>query len=77
MLYGFETPEAYRNTVDKTVSGANRVVKRIIDGAKMTANNLEKIEEIKRYYPNFDTLMDEAKELAKQGKFVFEEESVE
>jgi len=50
------------------------VVKRIIDGAKMTDNNKQKIEEIKKYYPNFDDLMDEAKELAKQGKLVDDEE---
>jgi len=73
MLYGFKTPEAYRATVDKTVSGANRVVKRVVDGAKMTPNNLEKIAEIKRYYPNFDDLMEQAKELAAAGKLVVDE----
>lgn len=74
MLYGFETPEQYRAKVNGTVTGANRVVKRVIDGAKMTDNNKQKIEEIKKYYPNFDDLMDEAKELAKQGKLVDDEE---
>jgi len=74
MLYGFETPEQYRARVNSTVTGANRVVKRIIDGAKMTDNNKQKIEEIKKYYTNFDDLMDEAKELAKQGKLVDDEE---
>ena len=73
MLYGFETPEQYRAKVNGTVTGINRVVKRIINGDKMTANNLEKIEEIKKYYSNFDELMDEARELAKQGKLVEEE----
>jgi len=73
VLYGFETPEQYRQKVNGTVSGANRVVKRIVNGDKMTKNNEEKIVEIKRYYPNFDDLMDEAKELAKQGKLVDDE----
>jgi hypothetical protein len=73
MLYGFETPEQYRAKVNGTVTGINRVVKRIINGDKMTANNLEKIEEIKKYYSDFDTKMDEARELAKQGKLVEEE----
>jgi hypothetical protein len=73
LLYGFETPEQYRAQVNKTVTSANRVVKRIIDGAKMTDKNKEAIEGIKKYYANFDELVDEAKELAKQGKLVEEE----
>lgn len=73
LLYGFETPEQYRATVNKTVTSANRVVKRIIDGAKMTDKNKEAIDGIKKYYSNFDELIDEAKELAKQGKLVEEE----
>lgn len=77
MLYGFENPEQYRSTVDKTVGGINRVVKRIIDGAKMTDKNKEAIEKIKKYYPNFDDLMDETKILANSGKLVLEEETVE
>ena len=36
-------------------------------------NQSGKIEEIKKFYSNFDELMDEAKELAKQGKLVEEE----
>lgn len=73
LLYGFERPEQYRTQVNKIVTSANRVVKRIIDGAKMTDKNKEAIEGIKKYYPDFDTLIDEAKELAKQGKLVEEE----
>ena len=45
----------------------------IFDRDKMTSNNLEKIDEIKKYYSDFDTKMDEARELAKQGKLVEEE----
>jgi len=73
LLYGFERPEQYRAQVNKVVTSTNRVVKRIIDGAKMTDKNKEAIESIKKYYKNFDELVDEAKELAKQGKLVEEE----
>jgi hypothetical protein len=73
MLYGFETPEQYRSSVSSKVTSANRVVKRIIDGAKMTDKNKEAIDGIKRYYPNFDELVDEAKVLASKGMLVEEE----
>ena len=75
LLYGFQTPEQYRASVDKVVSGTNRVVKRIINGDKLTKNNEEKIAEMKKFFPNFDELMDEAKLMAQLGVSVGEEET--
>ena len=61
--------------MDKVVSGTNRVVKRIINGDKLTKNNEEKIAEMKKFFPNFDELMDEAKLMAQLGVSVGEEET--
>lgn len=61
MIYGFETPESYREAF-KNVSGWTRVYNRCVKGDKMTAKNLEIIAEIKKTFPNFDELVDIGKE---------------
>lgn len=46
-VYGFKTPEDYREAVDKKISRWNRVIGRMNDGKEMTDNNLEAIDEMK------------------------------
>lgn len=46
-VYGFNTPEDYREAVDKKISRWNRVLTRMNEDKEMTANNLEAIEEMK------------------------------
>ena len=46
-VYGFKTPEEYREAVDKKISRWNRVLTRMDEDKEMTANNLEAIEEMK------------------------------
>ena len=46
LIYGFKDPEAYREAVDSKVGRWNRVLKRIKEGAKLTDNNKEALEEM-------------------------------
>ncbi len=46
-VYGFDTPEDYREAVDKKISRWNRVLTRMNEDKEMTDNNLEAIEEMK------------------------------
>jgi hypothetical protein len=61
MLYGHESPENYRFKYKKLVDGMNRVMKRCINGDKMTKANLEIISDAKRLFPNWDEIVDMAK----------------
>lgn len=57
-LYGFETPEKYREEVDSKIARWNRVLKRIAAGATITKKNQEVIDEIKKEWGNPDELVD-------------------
>lgn len=57
-LYGFEVEGDYQDAFKGKVSSWNRVVGRIKKGDKMTANNLQYIEEIKAEFPNFDEILE-------------------
>ncbi len=57
-LYGYERPDIYRSRWDKTISSFNRTYKRAVNSDKMTALNLATIVEAKKYFPNFDDLVD-------------------
>lgn len=63
-LYGYETPESYRARWDSKVAQFNRVLKRVVTGANITAANLEVIKECRAYFPNFEELVIKAKETA-------------
>lgn len=73
MLYGFESPEAYRMTFKKLVDGMNRVFKRCVNGDKMTKANLEIISDAKRFFPSWDEMVD----MAKATDIVLEEEDIQ
>lgn len=61
MLYGYKTPGEYSDQFAPMASRFNRVIKRIANGDNMTKNNLEAIEEMKQYYPDFEKHIDEIK----------------
>ena len=72
MLYGYSTPEAYRERYDKLISSFNRTMKRCIKGDKMTKLNLDTIDEAKKLFPDWDSYVDMAK-----AKGITTEEEVE
>lgn len=61
LIYGFKSPQEYRDLVKKPVDSYNRVFKRCVEAAKMTALNLEVIKEAKVFFPNWDDMVDRAK----------------
>ena len=60
-LYGYPTPEAYRERWDKAIASYNRTFKRCVNGDNMTKLNLSVIEEAKMLFPDWDTYVDMAK----------------
>ncbi len=72
-IYGFENAFSFFNTYAGKVSQWNRVLKRCVEGAKMTAANLEIIADAKLIYPKWDEAVDIAKALKEQGIEVGEE----
>lgn len=54
MLYDFKSQMEYENKFKGMVAGFNRVIKRIAEDKNMTAKNLESIEQMKTYYPDFE-----------------------
>lgn len=49
-LYGYERPDQYSDEFSRSVIRWNAVLKRVRDGKEMTKNNLEAIEEMKKYF---------------------------
>lgn len=76
-LYGFKEPMDYREKWDKPVAAMKRVFKRCVIDAKMTDLNLKVIEGAKRHFPNWDELVDRAKEAAKKNPKIIEPEEAE
>lgn len=74
-VYGFKEQMEYQNMFSPVASKWNRVFKRIINGDKMTAKNLEVIEEIKRSFPKLDEYVELAKLKVKQNPEVLNEDS--
>lgn len=72
-LYNFTQPEDYRMFVDKSIAQFNRTYQRCILGKKMTPLNLTTIQEAKKWFPNFEELI----EIGKEHKdLIVEEEEV-
>lgn len=59
MLYGYETPGAYRDDWEKKVQRWNRIIKREKDGKKMTADNLLGIREMEKYKEQYGFVTNE------------------
>jgi hypothetical protein len=71
MLYGYQTPEAYRMAWQRSISSWNRVFKRCVKGDRMTDNNKEAIKNALKQFPDFDKYV---KKAIKAGAFQKEEE---
>lgn len=72
-LYGYKEPMDYRAAWDKTIGQMNRVFKRCATGATMTTKNLLAITAAKNHFPNWDELVDRAKEAAKKDPAIVAE----
>lgn len=59
--YGYNTPEDFRNDIGTKVTSMNRVFARCVSAAKMTAKNMEVIEAARKYFPDWDDMVDKAK----------------
>jgi len=70
MLYGFAEQMEYQDIYSPLASKWTRVFKRVVNGDKMTALNLEVIEETKKVFPDYDKYVDLAKLKTKQGLIV-------
>lgn len=57
LLYGYENQMAYETVWTPKVASMNRVMTRCVKGEKMTAKNLEIIEEAKKLFPNWEELV--------------------
>lgn len=75
MLYGYKEPIHYRETWKKATESFNRTFKRCVIGAKMTDLNLKTIENAKKYFPEWDVMVDRAKEAAKQNPAIVADEA--
>lgn len=73
MLYGYKEPMAYSDRWKGDVASFNRTLKRVVDGANMTKLNLETIEKMRAYFPNYDEIVQIAKDLASKGELTDEE----
>lgn len=57
-LYGYESPEVYRDTWEPEIGKINRVFKRCVDRATMTKLNMDQIEKTKAtLFPQWDELV--------------------
>lgn len=70
LLYGYKSPDDYRAATMPAVGRFNRVFKRVLDDAKLTKDNLEVLQEIKRKFPNLDQLVEQAKIAKARGQLV-------
>jgi hypothetical protein len=76
-LYGYKTPEEYRETYAPMVSRFNRVFKRCTNGDNLTKANKEVILEVKKVFPTWDDWVEKAKIAKAKGLLVEEKEEEE
>jgi hypothetical protein len=62
LLYGFKTPEDYRNQWAKQISSWNYTFKRCAKGEKMTEKNWEVIRQAEKIFPKWDDYVMMARE---------------
>lgn len=67
MLYGYKTPDEYRQEWEPQINSWNRVFKRCVNGDRMTPGNLDVIERVKEIYPTWDELVEMGKKLKAEG----------
>lgn len=61
MLYGYPEPMDFADKWAKTIPSYNRVIKRMVEGNKLTALNCSIIEEMKEFYPELDEAVEESR----------------
>lgn len=71
MLYGYETPEAFRMAWQYKINNWNRVFKRLVRGDNVTDKNKVVIDEVTKVFPVWDKYVKLAK---KAGAFQKQEE---
>lgn len=76
MLYGYEKPMDYAENSEwaTKVKQWNQTFTRCIAGANMTKLNQERIADCKRFYPSFDTLVDQARAAAATDPSILQED---
>lgn len=74
MLYGYESPQHYRDHITPMVKSMNYAFGRCLSAAKLTAKNKEAIDAAKKLFPNWDDMVDKAK---LKGVIIEEENSNE
>lgn len=73
-MYGFNSPEEFRDKWKKVITSWNRTYRRSVNGDKVTPLNAKVLEDIRLVFPNLDELI----EIGKANKeFLVEEETVE
>lgn len=71
MLYGYETPEQYRESWDGKIRRLNSLLTRIVEEKKLTPLNLETLTMAKEFFPDsWTNIVDIAKSLKAEGKLV-------
>lgn len=75
LLYGYKTPQEYRDKYTKLTTQYNRVFKRCVDCQTMTKMNLDVIKEIKKNkeFKRFDEWVEKAKIAKAKGLLEMEE----
>lgn len=58
MLYGYESPEQFRDHIEPIVTSHNYVYQRCVTCAKLTDDNVKKIAEYRKKFPDWDNLVD-------------------
>lgn len=76
LLYGYETPEAYRMAWQYKIASWNRVFKRCVKGDNMTPKNKEAIADAMKAFPQWDKYVAKAKAAGAFAKAGDEEEEV-
>lgn len=61
LLYGYKTPEQFRDKWKKVIPAWSRVFKRCVTNEKMTPSNLNYIKEAKTVFPEWDKYVAKAK----------------
>lgn len=74
LIYGYKTPEEFRDKWKKMVAQMNRTFKRCVSGAKMTALNKETIAAAEEIFPDWDKHVQRARA---EGAFLKPEETEE
>lgn len=71
MLYGYKTPEEYRDKWTKQVGAWNRGFKNVVKGKNVRDTTKQSLAELKKLFPDLDKYIEKAK---REGVFVNEQE---